>query len=122
MLISLRIQDKMYGWGVKIWSLRLAQDKKRRYFIPRVRNIHILLRSRSLFHVMVRGYVLCTVLHASNFRSLSRLGHVRLDEGGIIDFFIISWIRHIKALGKKNRKTSAQQEGKGQFLQEKFPN
>lgn len=69
-----------------IWSLRLAQGSKRRYFIPLIRNIHVLLRSRkALFHVMVRGYVLWTVLHASKFRSLSELGHVKLDEGGFLD-------------------------------------
>ena len=44
-------------------------------------------------------------------RSLSRLGHVRLDE-----------IRQVRALGKEHKKTSAQKEGKGQLLQEKFPN
>ena len=38
-----------------------------------------------------------------------RLGHVRLDEGGLIDFFIISGeIRQVRALGKEHRKTSAQ--------------
>ena len=55
--------------------------------------------------------------------SLSRLGHVRLDEGCLIDLLIISGeIRQVGALGKEHRKTSAQKEDIGQLLQEKLPN
>ena len=60
---------------------------------------------------------------ATPLASLSKPDHVRLDEGSLIDFFIISReIRQVKDLGKKHRKTSAHKEGIGQLLQEKFPN